>query len=61
MVDKDVSKQRELGFLGGDLAVLGSKRGAEALEGGWGVELVDFVCTLLGHELSLQVYTAGKE
>ena len=33
MVDKDVSQKGQLGFLRGDLAMFGSKRGAKALEG----------------------------
>lgn len=33
MVDKDVSQKGQLGFLRGDLAVFGSERGTEALEG----------------------------
>lgn len=45
--------------MGGDLAMVGLKRGAEASEGGRGVELVDLPLDLLRDELALEVWGAG--
>lgn len=55
MMDKDVSQNRQLRFLGGDLAVVGAEGRAEALEGRRGVELVNLPFYLLRDEFSLEV------
>lgn len=52
-MDKDVSQNRQLRFLRGNLAVVGAKGRTEALEGRRGVELANLPFYLLRDELSL--------
>lgn len=54
-MDKDVSQNRQLRLLWGDLAVVRAEGCAEALEGRRRVELVNLPLDLLRDELSLEV------
>lgn len=55
MVDEDVAQDREFGVDGGDLSVFGFEGGAEAVQGGWGVEFGDFGADLVGDEFAFEV------
>lgn len=56
MVHKDIPQNRQLRVQRADLAKVGFKGGAEALECGGRVELCNLVLDLLGYQLALQVY-----
>lgn len=56
MVDKDVSQNRQLGFLGRHFALFRLERRTEALQGRGGIELADLPLDLICDELPLQVY-----
>jgi hypothetical protein len=56
MVHKNISQDREVRVQRTYFAKVGFEGGAEALEGGWRVELCDFELDLLGDQLALQVY-----
>lgn len=55
MMHKDVAQDGKLRVQGGDLAKVGFERSAKPLEGGGGVELVDFVLDLGGNKFALEV------
>jgi hypothetical protein len=55
MMDEDISQNRQLGLFRGDFAMIGSKRCAEALQGGCGIEFVDLPLYLLRYKFSLEV------
>jgi hypothetical protein len=55
MVDEDVSEDRQLAIDGGDFAKGATKRGAEALQGSWRIELVYFELDLPRDEFSFEV------
>ena len=59
MVDKYISQDGQIRFLGRDLALVRLEGGAEAPEGGGRVELVDLPFYLLRDELALEV--CGRE
>lgn len=55
MMDEDVAQDGEFGVNGGDFAVFGFEGGAEAVQGGWGVEFGDFGADLVGDEFAFEV------
>jgi hypothetical protein len=55
MVNKDIPKDRQLGFLRRDLAVRRFEWGTETTQGRWRVEFVDLPLDLLRYELPLEV------
>lgn len=56
MVDEDVAEDGEFGVDGGDFAVFRFEGGAEAVQGGWGVEFGDLGADLVGNEFAFEVY-----
>jgi hypothetical protein len=55
MMHENISQDRKIRIQGGDFTKLRSKRRAESLEGGWGVELSDLEFDLLGNEFALEI------
>jgi hypothetical protein len=55
MVDKDVSKEGQLGIFRRNFTCIGAKRCAKAPQSGRGGELGDFVLCLSRNELTLEV------
>lgn len=55
MMHENISQDRQIRIQWGDFTKLRSKRRAESLEGGWGVELSDLEFDLLGNEFALEI------
>jgi hypothetical protein len=55
MMDEDISQNRQFRLLGRDLAMFGSKRCAEALQSGCGIEFANLPLYLLRDKFSLEV------
>lgn len=55
MMNEDVAQDGEFGVNGGNFAVFGFEGGAEAVQGGWGVEFGDFSANLVGDEFAFEV------
>lgn len=59
MLTEDIAKQGKVGVDGRDLAIVGSKGGAESLERGGRSKLIDFIDDLLRYQFTFKIFIAS--